>query len=363
MHSLQVVTDCEGPLVLNDNAFELCQEFLGPEGGRFFRQVSRYEEILAEVVKRPGFRTGATLKLILPFLKAAGLTNARLQEFCRRTVKFMPGARGAYRFLIHHGVPVFIESTSYRPFALAVAQEIKLAADRVFATDLNLDHYHLSEAEKNELDRLKTKFCEAPELELDLDNAAADALPQTAQDTIGQFDRIFTEVIPALAIGRLYQEVDTLGGPEKAAALQESLKKTRLGMENVIYVGDGITDVEAFEAVAAGGGVGISFNGNHFAVATAQVIVVSDSAWSVGLLASIFRRWGKEGIYELITMTQAAQQKILAIPEGEIAPLMTGLEGKIFNIYQADTPKLAQVKQDSAAMRSRLRGAAIASLG
>ena len=60
MPNLQLDTACEGPLALNDNAFELCREFIKPQGDRFFQQVSRYDDYLAEVAKRPGYKAGDT---------------------------------------------------------------------------------------------------------------------------------------------------------------------------------------------------------------------------------------------------------------------------------------------------------------
>ena len=45
MPNLQLDTSCEGPLALNDNAFELCREFIKPQGDRFFQQVSRYDDL------------------------------------------------------------------------------------------------------------------------------------------------------------------------------------------------------------------------------------------------------------------------------------------------------------------------------
>jgi len=64
-------TDCEGPISKNDNAYELCERFL-PEGAAFFERVSRYDDYLADVVRKPGYRPGDTLRLILPFLRATG---------------------------------------------------------------------------------------------------------------------------------------------------------------------------------------------------------------------------------------------------------------------------------------------------
>ncbi|MFQ6074292.1 MAG: hypothetical protein ACE5KC_03635, partial [Candidatus Bathyarchaeia archaeon] len=63
------ISDCEGPISKNDNAFELATHFI-PEGDSFFTLISRYDDILADIVKKPGYKAGDTLKLILPFLKA-----------------------------------------------------------------------------------------------------------------------------------------------------------------------------------------------------------------------------------------------------------------------------------------------------
>ena len=94
MPNLQLDIDCEGPLALNDNAFELCREFIKPQGNRFFQQVSRYDAYLAEVAKRPGFKSGDALKLILPFLKAHGLTNARIEAYSQKKPDPDAGRRG-----------------------------------------------------------------------------------------------------------------------------------------------------------------------------------------------------------------------------------------------------------------------------
>ncbi|RLA85280.1 MAG: energy-converting hydrogenase A, subunit R, partial [Deltaproteobacteria bacterium] len=65
------VTDCEGPISKNDNAFELCCHFI-PEGEKFFSLLSRYDDYLAYVEKREGYKAGDTLRLIVPFLIAFG---------------------------------------------------------------------------------------------------------------------------------------------------------------------------------------------------------------------------------------------------------------------------------------------------
>ena len=98
MLQIQLNTDCEGPLALNDNAFELCREFMKPHGDRFFTQVSRYGDFLADMAQKPEYQAGDTLKLILPFLQAHGLTNALSRDFSSQNLRLVPGAEEAYRF-------------------------------------------------------------------------------------------------------------------------------------------------------------------------------------------------------------------------------------------------------------------------
>lgn len=364
MRNIQLDTDCEGPLALNDNAFELCRDFLRPGGDRFFTQVSRYDDYLADILKKPGYKAGDTLKLILPFLKAYGLTNARIREYSLKTLKLMPGVEKTYKFLHAQEFPIFEISTSYRQFAEAVGKKLGFKSDHIICTELDLDRYKISAGEAAELRRFIEEIAAAPEIELPVGAKSLDDLPVAAQEAIGRCDRIFWERVPEMDIGVIYQEVNPIGGFEKAKALEESLAKTGVSMADTIYVGDSITDVQAFEAVRAGGGLAISFNGNRYAVDAAQVIVVADTAWPIALLASIFSYWGKESVLDLAAGAgKPGGSRNLVLPEAVIDYIGSGLQGGIFNLYPADTPKKDEVAKESAAMRAKLRGAAIAALG
>ncbi len=363
MGKMQVDTDCEGPLALNDNAFELCREFIRPDGDRFFQQVSRYDDCLADILKREGYKAGDTLKLILPFLKAFGLTEDQLRDFSRRTMKLVPGVEEAYRFLHSRGFPLFEISTSYRQFAEAVGEKLGFDSEHIYCTEVDLDRHRVSPAERGELLRLKDEIVAAPEIVLAPEAASMADLPAPVQEAIHLLDRILMEQVRQMKIGALYREVNPVGGPEKARALSQSLKKTGLGLADAIYVGDSITDVEAFQAIRAGGGLGISFNGNRYAVNAAEVIVVADTAWPVALLASVFQEWGKEGVLELAAPEGPKKSRALVLPEAVIEPLSRGLGERGFNLYRAGHPRMAQIVQESAAMRARLRGPAVAALG
>jgi energy-converting hydrogenase A subunit R len=364
MHAIQLDTSCEGPLALNDIAFELCRDFSPPDGVRFFTQVSRYGDYLAGIAKKPGYKAGDTLKLILPFLKGAGLTNDRLAEYYRRHIAMMPKAEEAYRFLHTLNVPLFAISAGIRPYAAAVAMRFGFAPERLYCTEVDLDSYALAETEAEELRRLLGEIAAAPAIELATEVKTMEDLAPEVQKVIGLMDTIFWGSIPSMKIGRIYQDVSTMGGPEKAQALEDSLAKTGLTMANLMYVGDNLTDAPALEKVKAEGGVALSFNGNRSAIKAAEIIVVADTAWPVALLAAVFQTWGKEGVVELAQSSRPGASKYLAIPESMIEPIMMGLQtGKTFNLYHPSTSKREDVIADSTAMRRRLRGEAIANLG
>ncbi|MBM4275986.1 MAG: hypothetical protein FJ134_16230 [Deltaproteobacteria bacterium] len=363
MRNIQLDTDLEGPLALNDNAFELCREFIQPHGDRFFKLVSRYDDYLADMVKKPGYKAGDTLKCILPFLKAYGLTNDKIRDFSRKTVKLVPGAEKMYGFLRRQGFPIFAISASYRQFAEAVGKKVGFNAENIFSTELDLDQYVLSPAEADELRRLMNEIADAPEIELPPETSSPEDLPPRVQEAIALYDRIFYEKIPAMHIGRIYREVNVVGGPEKVQALQESLARTGVSMADSIYVGDSITDVQAFQTVRAAGGLSISFNGNHHAVKAAEVVVAAGSAWSVALLACVFRQWGKDGVFELAAPESPDKPRTIVLPEAIIEPIARGLHGRVFNLYLSTNPDLKRIIQESAAMRAQLRGAAVAELG
>ena len=87
MFEKSFITDCEGPLTLNDNAYELSANII-KDGGELFKILSLYDDYLADVVKKENYKAGNTLKLILPFFVAENLTNDDLVDFSKSNLYF-----------------------------------------------------------------------------------------------------------------------------------------------------------------------------------------------------------------------------------------------------------------------------------
>ncbi len=95
-------------------------------------------------------------------------------------------------------------------------------------------------------------------------------------------------------VGKFLTDVVTVGGEQKAEAIRDVAKRLGVELEDVMYVGDSITDVEAFKLVRDNGGLTVSFNGNSYAVKNAEVAVLSESNLVTAVIADLFCKLGKK---------------------------------------------------------------------
>ena len=143
------ISDCEGPISKNDNAFELTASFV-PNGDRVFSLISKYDDVLADVLKKPGYNPGDTLKLILPFLKAFDVTDEQMRGFSAENLVLIADSKESLKH-IHNLSEAFIVSTSYEHYIQALCGALMFPFENTFCTRLVFDKYGLSDREKRKL--------------------------------------------------------------------------------------------------------------------------------------------------------------------------------------------------------------------
>lgn len=300
------VTDCEGPLTRNDNAQELAQRFL-PHGAEFFARLSRYDDFLADVVRRPGYNAGDTLRLLPPFLLAYDVTDADVEQFSAENVLFTPGAAEALA-TIGRWLPTYIISTSYTPYIRALCRLTNFPPAHVRCTELRLGDWRLSAEEKSWLREQLERVVRRPILDIPADATAVTDLSPRDQETVADLDNLFWREMEGTVAGALLQAVRPVGGQAKLTALEE-IVRTELGerrpptqrpLDRVMYVGDSITDAPPLAAVRAAGGVALSFNGNAYALAAAEFAAASADALPILRLAEAFARGGRPAVLETV---------------------------------------------------------------
>lgn len=272
------VTDCEGPLSINDNAYEISDYFI-PEGGEFFSILSNYDDMLVEK-NTEGYLAGSTLKLILPFFKAYGITEKDLIEFSEDNINMVDGAYQMISY-VQNIMPCYIVSTSYNQYIKALCDKTGFNYENTYSTQLELDKYDLNNKEQDSLISIHENI-----------------LFDSSFDNI---NHLFTKIISKMEINNLIDSITPVGGIGKRNAILDIVEKNNYEPSNLMYSGDSITDCEALEYAKENDGISISFNGNIHSINSAAISITSTNNLILALIADIFNNKGNSGVYDFIS--------------------------------------------------------------
>ncbi|MDR2873865.1 MAG: hypothetical protein LBV42_03890 [Methanobrevibacter sp.] len=336
------ITDCEGPLSLNDNAYEICREFI-PDGAEFFKVVSNFDDYLV-FAHHENYDAGDTLKLIAPFLKAYGITNKKIFDFSRKNISLVNGASKTMEFA-KKNVTSYIISTSYGQYIEALSNEINFPYENTFYSLLNLDEYKIDNDEKDTLISFKDDVINADFL---------------------RCKEIFFNEIPKLDSYKLTENTKTVGGLGKKIAIDKIISKENLNIQGMMYIGDSITDVEALHFLRENNGFTISFNGNNFSLNEAEIAVISDDTIVNSILLDLFERYNKNYCLEFIKTYSYDPQKAF-----ESSRISFSLMDKFREIFKDRELPIIQtinasnfnfLAEKSKQMREKIRGKDVADL-
>jgi energy-converting hydrogenase A subunit R len=355
------VSDCEGPLSKNDNAFELAANLV-PDGGTFFALISKYDDVLAYVVQKPCYNAGDTLRLILPFLKAYGVTNKQIKDFSARNVLLVPGAKDTLTF-VRQLMPSFIVSTSYEQYVSSLCELTGFPFENCYCTRMNLDKYKIPAEETRRLKELYREIAVLPMIKIPKNACSVNEFSWRDQETVKRLDEIFWEDLLRIESGRMLKEVNPVGGIEKARAVEDIVEKMGCSLERVMYVGDSITDAPALKLVREHGGLTVSFNGNDYSVREAEVAVLSGNTTVTSVLAEAFSRQGKEGALRLVE-----HWNLSGLQKNGVSPVLCERMSSAFpdrfpQVERVTDDSLERLKRESNLFRKTVRGEAIGQLG
>ena len=355
------ITDCEGPISKNDNAFETLSHFV-PHGNRLFTVVSRYDDALSDVLRRPGYEAGDTLKLVLPFLKAYDVTDEQMRQFSARNLVLITHAGDLLRH-VRSISPAYIVSTSYEHYIRALCKALDFPFEKTYCTKLSLDAYTITSEEKDCLKKAAHEIAQLPVLKNPAETKSAKDLPEETQTTIRRLDQIFWKTIAKMPIGKIYSEVSAVGGREKAEAIKDITCKDGVALGDTMYIGDSITDEKAFKLVKENGGLTVSFNGNQYAVRNAEIALLSTDSMTTALIADVFIRFGKA---ETLNLVAKWNRRTL-----ENSSVNQDLRERFLKLHPRELPKariitrknMIDLAKESSEFRKKVRGEAISRLG
>lgn len=355
------ISDCEGPICKNDNAFEVASHFV-PNGDKFFTVVSRYDDVLAEVLKKPGYRAGYTLKLILPFLRAYNVTDLKMQRFSARSLILIPNIRDTLSY-VRNIAHAYIVSTSYEHYVKALCQALNFPYENVYCTKVSIDKYNVIEEERKKLKELAREISQMPVIEIPPKARSLDGFPEAYRITVKRLDQIFRTEMANMNCVKIFCAVSPVGGGEKAKAVKEAAERVGMDLSSVMYVGDSITDMEAFKVVRKNDGLAVSFNGNQYAIENAEMAILSESSTVVAVIADVFCRFGKRRTLRLVENWNRE-----ALRRSQVS---RSLLDNLFELYPRELPKVKIITsenteilaKESSEFRKKVRGEAVGRLG
>ena len=355
------ISDCEGPISKNDNAFEATARFV-PNGDRLFALISKYDDVLADVLKKPGYNAGDTLKLILPFLKAYGVTDEQLKEFSSSNLVLIAGSRETLKH-VRSLSDAFIVSTSYEHYIKSLCEALVFPYENTYCTRLNLDKYALSEPEKSRLQELAREITQNPIITMPSSAKSLEDFSKQDQETIRRLDDIFWNEIERMDAGEVFVDVKPIGGRQKAEVVKDAAERSRVQLSDVLYVGDSITDMEAFKLVRENGGLTVSFSGNQYAVKNAEVAVLSENSTVTSVIADLWCKLGKREVLEVLKNWSPATLQQSQLSKSALEKLLMLYPGELPKVQIVTPENMETLIRESSKFRKKVRGEAVGRLG
>lgn len=348
MFEKSFITDCEGPLTLNDNAFELAAKFI-ENGDELFKILSLYDDYLADIVKKENYKAGNTLKLILPFFVCENLKNKDFVDFSRKNIYSVNDSKLLLKYL-KNAMNTYIVSTSYGQYIEAVSNYMEVPFENTFYTNVDVDSLSLSDDEIKKVSQFKEIILKNPE-DYEL------------------FDDIFFTQIAEMSIYEKIKEIEVVGGQGKKLAIDDIIARDNIDVNNMLYIGDSITDVEPLEFARANDGISISFNGNEYPLKVAEIAIVSPSAITTAVIANIYAKYDKSKVLRFIEEYNNSEDLKVLFNQYEID---LEINEKFFEVFSDENYPIIQVISDenyeeilkeSKYMRTNIRGEDIGGLG
>jgi energy-converting hydrogenase A subunit R len=355
------VSDCEGPISKNDNAFELAENFI-PNGDKFFTNISLYDDVLADALKKPGYNAGSTLKLILPFFKSYGIMDSQMEDFSARNIVLIANSKATLKY-IQRIAGSFIVSTSYEHYIKALCKTVDFPFKNTYCTKVKLDKCPITPQEKERLREMAQEIAQMPLIDIPPKAKTLEDFSNRNQTILNRLDEIFWNFIPKMFVGKFLTDVVTVGGKQKAEAIRDIVKRSGTVLEDVLYVGDSITDVEAFKQVRTNGGLAVSFNGNSYAVREAEVAVLSDSNLVTAVIADLFYNLGKKQTLKALSSWSYDVLTKNKVDEALLKQLSTLYPDILPKVQIVTSKNMESLIKESSEFRKKVRGVAVGRLG
>ena len=356
-------TDGEGPIVFKDLAADITEKTVPG----LFPVLSFYDDYLAEVGAK-GYQAGDTLALIAPHLLAHDVTDEDVAREAK-DAKVCLGVEEYIAGLKEDGWTVRIISTAYSQLWELVGKHIGVPMEDIACTTLDLASLRKSfaangvfdatrNAEKNILGLIP--LANQAMKEVDQGKSVVEVLGKDLRFTplLSVLDELYWRKLPSIGYQTL-EAVKVIGGKRKIEAAQKFARELGVGLSDVAYVGDSITDDALHARLSQENGLPIAINGNQYALRNARVAVATKD---MRKLRPVLDAWQQGGFGEVQRFIRLNGASFLRDKKG--APIAENLSGAHYDLVgPSDQVGFRRILDTHREYRRLVRGAATARLG
>ncbi|MEA4976973.1 MAG: hypothetical protein VB016_00230 [Methanomassiliicoccaceae archaeon] len=351
----QFVCSCWGFLTRNNGTRDICERFIR-NGGHFYDVVSRYDSLCAYVLNRDDSRSGNTMKMIAPFLKAFGATDLQIYGASADSLDLMPGAGQVMRYALNV-MPTFITTSLYEHDVMNVCEGLDIPMGNISYTELSLDGHEITRQEGRSLREAASDIAslKIPKMEYKLNvpmELAADDVK-----ILKKLDEVVADMVPMQSSGSIMRSMNSIGSNEKAYTLLEIRRKTSVDLDGTAYIGSDTSDYQAMELVNESGGLALSFNGEDFAVRGSNVAVLSNDCTVAAVLLQAFYNEGIEAVMDLADNWNRKSLKSWDFPDRYLMDAMLAANPKkLPDVYVVNRKNVDEISKKSVDYRKRILG-------
>ena len=222
-----------------------------------------------------------------------------------------------------------------------------------------------SEEECDKVKKMADRIISLPTLEWPSDIKSLEDMPAPVKRAFTIIDDIIMKELKVSCLGSYLERVEPVGGEEKARSVYDSCERSGRNLSDAVYIGDSITDVEAFQLVRKHGGMTVAFNGNRYAIEAAETACLSNHSDILAVICQMFWDKGRQGILEMTENWQTGLPFInQVISDSSFRDEALEKEQKApthFEMIMANN-RFSLIER-SELFRSRVRGEAIGRLG
>lgn len=348
-----VFTDGEGPLVFKDIARDIASQKI-PRGRIFFDTLSLYVANASETGN--SYQPGETLAFLVPHLLAHSITDEDIHLEASNT-RIANGADVYLRLLKSEGVSIRVISSAYDHLWAKVGPIFGIPQEHIASTRLNLQllketawHQRLSSLVLEAEARILTKEYELLRAHEDIRNGMAitEAFHRhrALSDAHNSLVNLYHVVLPSLGFNPL-EETRVVGGQRKVDSVINFAQDLGLQPDEIVYVGDSITDDRTHKFVKENGGLSIAVNGDEFAIRNAVVAVATESMTELKPLLDAWYRGGIEYVKRFVDQSQV-------VFFGKERPITS--EGSTTFYHLVEDGNITQIAEKHRDYKNRIRG-------